>query len=53
MFTVVVGLDELVPALLLGLRGGGAEHGGHITVAGLSRSLKHKVETNANLDNRS
>ena len=38
--------------LLKGLNGG-AEHGGHVTVAGLYRYLKPKVESNANLDNRS
>ena len=32
---------------------GGAEHGGHVTVAGLYRYLKPKVESEANLDNRS
>lgn len=32
---------------------GGAEHGGHVTVAGLYRYLKPKVEAEANLDNRS
>ena len=32
---------------------GGAEHGGHVTVAGLYRYIKPKVESEANLDNRS
>ena len=32
---------------------GGAAHGGHVTVAGLYRYLKPKVESEANLDNRS
>ena len=31
---------------------GGAEHRGHVTVAGLYRYLKPKVESEANLDNR-
>ena len=37
--------------LLKGLNGG-AEHGGHVTVAGLYRYLKPKVQSEASLDNR-